>query len=36
MSKGQVYYWLSFAVLAFAPLAMAIGPLGFFEGGKGD
>ncbi len=29
-------YWLSIAVLAFAPLGMAIGPLGFFDGPRGD
>ena len=29
-------YWLSMAVLAFAPLSMAFGALGFFEGGKGE
>jgi hypothetical protein len=36
VSKGQMVYWLSFAVLAYAPLSMAIGPLGFFDGGRGD
>jgi hypothetical protein len=29
-------YWLSIAVLAFAPLGMAIGRLGFFDGPRGD
>jgi hypothetical protein len=31
-------YWLSIAVLAFAPLGMAlkISPLGFFDGPRGD
>lgn len=36
MSKARLVYWLSFAVLAFAPLGMAIGPLGFFDGPRGD
>lgn len=43
MSKAQTIYWLSLAVLAFAPLSMAIRPLsmafrplGFFDGPKGD
>ncbi len=29
-------FWLSMAVLAFAPLSMAIGPLGFFDGSRGE
>jgi hypothetical protein len=29
-------YWLSMAVLVFAPLGMAIRPLGFFDGPSGD
>jgi hypothetical protein len=29
-------YWLSMAVLILAPLSVAIGPLSFFEGGKGE
>lgn len=36
MGKGQVLYWLSIAVLAYAPLAFAIKPLGFFDGPRGD
>jgi hypothetical protein len=36
VSKGQALYWLSIAVLAFAPLGMAIRPLGFFDGPRGD
>ena len=36
MSKAQTFYWLSVAVLAIVPLSMAIGPLGFFDGAKGD
>jgi hypothetical protein len=29
-------YWLSIAVMALAPLGMAIGPLGLFDGLRGD
>jgi hypothetical protein len=36
VSKAQTLFWLSMAVLAFAPLSMAISPLGFFDGPKGD
>jgi hypothetical protein len=38
VSKAQLMYRLSIAVLAFAPLAMAfkIGPCGFFDGPRGD
>lgn len=36
MSKAQTLFWLSMAVLAFVPLGMAIGPLGFFDGPSGD
>lgn len=36
MSKAQTLFWLSMAVLAFVPLSMAIGPLGFFDGAKGE
>lgn len=36
MSKGQLVYWFSIAVLAFAPLGLAISPLGFFDGPRGD
>jgi hypothetical protein len=36
VSKAQTLFWLSMAVLAFAPLSMAIGPLGFFDGPRGD
>ena len=36
MSKAQTLFWFSMAVLAIAPLSMAIGPLGFFDGPKGD
>jgi hypothetical protein len=36
VSKAQTVFWLSMAVLAFVPLAMAVGPLGFFDGPKGD
>ena len=35
MSKARTLFWLSMAVLAFAPLSMAIGPLGFFDGPRG-
>jgi hypothetical protein len=36
VSKARLVYWVSVAVLAFAPLGMAIGPLGFFDGPRGD
>ena len=38
MSKARLVYWLSFAVLAFAPLGMALKfcPCGFFDGPRGD
>lgn len=36
MSKAQTLFWFSIAVLALAPLGMAIGPLGFFDGPRGD
>jgi hypothetical protein len=36
VSKAQAFLWLSMAVLAFAPFSMAIGPLGFFDGPRGD
>jgi hypothetical protein len=36
VGKGQVLYWLSIAVLAFAPLGLAFGPLGLFDGGRGE
>ena len=36
MGKGQVLYWLSIAVLAFAPLGLAFSPLGLFDGGRGE
>jgi hypothetical protein len=36
VSKAQALYWLSTAVLIFAPLGVAIGPLGFFDGARGD
>lgn len=38
MSKAQLLYRLSIAVLAFAPLAMAFkfSPVGFFDGPVGD
>ncbi len=36
MSKAKTLYWFSMAVLIFAPLSVAIGPLGFFDGAKGD
>jgi hypothetical protein len=36
VSKAQAFYWMSMAVLVFAPLSLAIGPLGFFDGGKGE
>ncbi len=36
MSKAKTVYWLSMAVLVFAPLSVTIGPLGFFDGAKGD
>lgn len=36
MGKGQALYWLSMAVLSMLPLGMAIGPLGFFDGPKGE
>jgi hypothetical protein len=40
VSKAQLIYRLSIAVLAFAPLAMALkvkfGALGFFDGPRGD
>jgi len=32
--KAQTLFWLSMAVLAFAPL-LAISPSGFFDGPKG-
>jgi hypothetical protein len=32
VKKTQVYFWLSTAVLAIGPLALAFSPLGFFEG----
>jgi hypothetical protein len=34
--KAQAVFWLSMSVLAIVPLGMAIGPLGFFDGSKGD
>ena len=36
VSKAKTLYWLSMAVLIFAPLSVAVGPLGFFDGAKGD
>jgi hypothetical protein len=36
VSKAKTLYWLSMAVLILAPLSTAIGPLGFFDGGKGE
>lgn len=36
MGKGQALYWLSMAMLSVVPLALAISPLGFFDGPKGD
>jgi hypothetical protein len=36
VSKAQTLFWFSMAVLAFAPLSMAIRPLGFFDGPRGD
>lgn len=37
MSKARLVYWMSFAVLAFAPLAMfKVSPCGFFDGPRGD
>jgi hypothetical protein len=38
VSKAQLLYRLSIAVLAFAPLAMTfkLCPCGFFDGPRGD
>ena len=36
MSKGQALYWLSIAVLAFAPYGLKFGTCGFFDGPRGD
>jgi hypothetical protein len=36
VSKAKTLYWLSMAVLIFAPLSVSIGPLGFFDGPSGD
>jgi hypothetical protein len=36
VGKGQMFYWLSIAVLAFAPLGLAYKPCGFFDGPRGD
>jgi hypothetical protein len=36
VSKAQALFWLSMAVLAFAPLSIVIGPLGLFDGGRGE
>jgi hypothetical protein len=36
VSKAQTLYWLSMAVLVFAPFSMTMGILGFFDGGKGE
>jgi hypothetical protein len=36
VSKAQTLFWLSMAVLTFAPLCIAIRPCGFFDGPRGD
>jgi hypothetical protein len=36
VSKAQVLYWLSMGVLTIVPLGLALSPLGFFDGPRGD
>jgi hypothetical protein len=36
VSKATALFWLSMAIVTFVPLSVSIGPLGFFDGHKGD
>jgi hypothetical protein len=36
VSKAQALFWLSMALVTLVPLSVAIGPLGFFDGHRGE